>query len=71
MSVITPCLLERRLVPKVWGGRAFERLFGIDLPAGETIGESWELFDSRTSWRRLPRPSSAAASRSAAAGAFR
>jgi mannose-6-phosphate isomerase len=53
MSVISPCLLERRLVPKVWGGRAFERLFGIDLPAGETIGESWELFDRPDGSSRL------------------
>ena len=34
---------------KVWGGRALERL-GRDLPAGQSIGESWELVDlGRTS----------------------
>lgn len=43
---IAPCLLERRFVPKVWGGRALERVLGIHLPAGdEPIGETWELYD--------------------------
>ncbi len=32
------------LLPKVWGGRRLERL-GKALPAGERIGESWELAD--------------------------
>jgi mannose-6-phosphate isomerase len=31
--------------PKIWGGRALERLFGRDLPSGQKIGESWELAD--------------------------
>jgi mannose-6-phosphate isomerase len=30
---------------KIWGGRNLQRLFGRDLPAGESIGESWELAD--------------------------
>lgn len=30
---------------KIWGGRSLERLFGRELPAGESIGESWELAD--------------------------
>jgi mannose-6-phosphate isomerase len=33
--------------PKVWGGRTLEKL-GRDLPAGEDIGESWELADLTT-----------------------
>lgn len=43
--VFVPFLLERRLIPKVWGGRALADLFGIELPAGEAIGEAWELYD--------------------------
>lgn len=38
-------LLERKLLPKVWGGRGLERVLGLRLPAGEAIGESWELYD--------------------------
>lgn len=30
---------------KIWGGSALERLFGRELPAGDKIGESWELAD--------------------------
>lgn len=30
---------------KIWGGRSLERLYGKDLPAGEDVGESWELAD--------------------------
>lgn len=41
-----PFLLERELLPKVWGGRALADTLGIELPdGGEAIGESWELFD--------------------------
>jgi mannose-6-phosphate isomerase len=38
-----PFLLEPVLKPKCWGGRSLERLFNRVLPAGEVIGESWEL----------------------------
>ncbi|HRI83152.1 MAG: hypothetical protein RLZZ129_675 [Verrucomicrobiota bacterium] len=31
--------------PRVWGGRAFEAALGRTLPAGEPIGESWEIVD--------------------------
>jgi len=31
--------------PKIWGGRNLSRLYGRTLPAGEKIGESWELAD--------------------------
>lgn len=45
-DVLEPFLLERRLVAKVWGGRALADELGIALPAdGTAIGESWELFD--------------------------
>ncbi|HZN38067.1 MAG TPA: type I phosphomannose isomerase catalytic subunit [Planctomycetota bacterium] len=40
-----PLLLERKLLPKVWGGRALEHVLGLRLPLGEAIGETWELFD--------------------------
>ncbi|MGC6488518.1 MAG: type I phosphomannose isomerase catalytic subunit [Planctomycetota bacterium] len=43
---LEPFLLERELLPKVWGGRALADTLGIELPAdGASIGESWELFD--------------------------
>ena len=44
--MLEPFLLERELLPKVWGGRALQDIVGIELPAdGQPIGESWELFD--------------------------
>lgn len=43
--MLTPFLLERRLLPKVWGGRALQDVLQVPLPDGEKIGESWELFD--------------------------
>ena len=33
------------LKPKIWGGRGLERILGKALPAGEPIGESWEVAD--------------------------
>jgi len=33
------------MVERVWGGNNLERVFGKSLPAGKTIGESWELCD--------------------------
>ena len=30
---------------RIWGGRKLEEIFGKELPAGEKIGESWELAD--------------------------
>jgi len=39
-----PLCFHPLLKPKVWGGRRLER-FGKALPAGEMIGESWELAD--------------------------
>jgi len=40
-----PLLFEPILVPKIWGGRTLERLFGRSLPPGVRIGESWEVSD--------------------------
>ena len=45
VSDLRPCILERKILPKVWGGRALETLMGIELPPGESIGETWELYD--------------------------
>lgn len=45
MTAPKPLLLERKVLPKVWGGRALERVPGIALPPGEPVGETWELFD--------------------------
>lgn len=36
----TPIYQER-----VWGGRGFEESLGRELPAGQVIGESWEIVD--------------------------
>ncbi|MBN1346238.1 MAG: class I mannose-6-phosphate isomerase [Phycisphaerae bacterium] len=40
-----PLLMEPVLLPKIWGGRNLERVFGRALPPGEKIGESWEVTD--------------------------
>lgn len=44
MSSPYPLLFEPILKDKVWGGRRLEA-FGKKLPAGTSIGESWELAD--------------------------
>jgi len=31
--------------PRIWGGQRIREAFGKDLPAGERIGESWEIAD--------------------------
>jgi len=31
--------------PRIWGGQRMREVFGKDLPAGERIGESWEIAD--------------------------
>ncbi len=40
-----PIRFQPIFFPRVWGGRALERFPGKDLPAGQNIGESWELVD--------------------------
>lgn len=45
MTRFEPLLLERLIVPKVWGGRALTEVVGIELPPGQLIGETWELYD--------------------------
>jgi mannose-6-phosphate isomerase len=53
MSAPIPCLLQRKILPKVWGGRSLERVLGIELPPGERIGESWEVYDRPEDSSRL------------------
>ena len=45
MPTLKPFLLERILLPEVWGGRALKKVLGLALPGRQAIGESWELFD--------------------------
>src|SRR4051812_43287033 len=40
-----PLKFHPRFVEKMWGGRELARVANKPLPAGKTIGESWELFD--------------------------
>jgi len=42
---LEPLRFRRHFVEKPWGGRALERRFGFELPAGKRIGETWELVD--------------------------
>jgi len=43
--IVYPLALAPILLPKIWGGRSLERLFGRALPEGSRIGESWEITD--------------------------
>lgn len=56
VSRLRPCFLERQVLPKPWGGRALERLLGRSLPPGESIGETWEVFDRKEGSSRLLGP---------------
>jgi len=40
-----PLLCRPLFQPKIWGGRKLESLLGKALPAGQAIGESWEVAD--------------------------
>lgn len=42
---VCPIVFEPRFKAKLWGGRKLESLLGKSLPAGELVGESWELVD--------------------------
>lgn len=44
-SELKPMILERKFVPKVWGGRRLGTVLQVALPPGEKIGETWELYD--------------------------
>ena len=45
MTPLVPCLLQRKIVPKVWGGCALSRQFDFDLPLDRRTGETWEVYD--------------------------
>jgi mannose-6-phosphate isomerase class I len=53
MPSLEPFLVERILMPKVWGGQALAQVMGIQLPPGEAIGETWELYDRAEGSSRL------------------
>jgi mannose-6-phosphate isomerase len=44
-KVLYPLVFHPSFKERVWGGRELETLFGKKLPAGKTIGESWEMSD--------------------------
>lgn len=50
---LRPFVLERRFVPKIWGGRRLGSVLQIDLPPGEKIGETWELYDRPSGSSRI------------------
>jgi mannose-6-phosphate isomerase len=45
MATVCPLVFEPIYKPRIWGGRDLERLLGRLLPAGQNIGESWEVAD--------------------------
>jgi mannose-6-phosphate isomerase len=45
MSALYPLTFQPIFKERVWGARNLERLYGKNLPAGATIGESWEISD--------------------------
>ena len=45
MVAVYPLIFLPILKPKIWGGRKLETSLSKKLPAGERIGESWELAD--------------------------
>ena len=53
MQPLEPFLLERITLPKVWGGRALERVLGIPLPPDVAVGETWELYHRAEGSSRL------------------
>ena len=40
-----PLRFERVALEKIWGGRALERLLGLELPGKGPVGETWEICD--------------------------
>ncbi|MCK4292421.1 MAG: class I mannose-6-phosphate isomerase [Planctomycetes bacterium] len=42
---VYPLKFEPIFKRRIWGGRKLREVFGKDIPAGEKIGESWELAD--------------------------
>lgn len=42
---VYPLTFQPIFKPRIWGGRKLETLLGKRLPAGQAIGESWEIAD--------------------------
>ncbi len=40
-----PLRFERISLEKLWGGRALERVLGLELPGSAPVGETWEISD--------------------------
>lgn len=38
-----PLKFKKHLVKKIWGGKGFEKVLGIELPTQDKYGESWEV----------------------------
>lgn len=53
MAPHKPVLLERKVLPKVWGGQTLARVLDLDLPGEEKIGETWELYDRHDGSSRI------------------
>src|SRR5258706_13552851 len=43
--MLYPFIFRPIFKERVWGGRKLESLYGKPLPAGQPIGESWEISD--------------------------
>ena len=43
--MLYPIVFKPIFKDRIWGGRELERLYGKNLPAGQPIGESWEVSD--------------------------
>lgn len=45
MSLLYPLIFQPIFKDRVWGGRELEKLYGKKIPAGQPIGEAWEISD--------------------------
>ena len=43
--MLYPLVFEPIFKDRIWGGRELERLYGKPIPAGQAIGEAWEISD--------------------------
>ncbi len=44
-ALLEPLRFERIVLEKLWGGRALERVLGLELPGSGPVGETWEISD--------------------------
>ena len=71
MRGLPPLRFERRLLEKVWGGRALAEDPGLELPPGVPIGETWEVVDREEENSRVAEGPLGARSRSSCASTGR